>query len=182
MAEPDRLVINCWLPDGQTFGQFAVLFLLTGGLLLLAATELWGSHWLLLGLAGGATLLLTYWYCYCRLVVTPQTVEVVASGFWKKKYACPLEQAMLLVAGAGSRWLLGEAATASDCRKAALCFEIEDDWDTGIPYVNIMTYGEQLFTSFPVSQFAEISQALTTMESRRRLPATAETTSTAPHA
>jgi hypothetical protein len=163
MSVHNSITINCWVPDGQSI---AIGLLLAGiplgglGAMFFETTRLF-SPATQVGIVG-SFLLLGYWCTYCRVRITPWEVRVLGSGVWKGRYCCPLEEAAI-----GTYWVLPELAAQANYYSAALSFSPEEDWDTGTPYLEIQWYGEDVFNSFRVKQFAEISSALETMKNRR---------------
>lgn len=160
MATTDSITIHCWLPDVQSIalgiGAGGAVF----GTVLLETVR--GLSWLtnLEVLAG--LLFLGFCLTYCRVTVTPWEVRVLGSGAWKGHYSCPLAEAAVW-----GYWVLPEQAAAASYYSPALDFSLEEDWDSGTPYVDVLFYGEQQFNCFRPKHFHEINAALETMKSRR---------------
>lgn len=173
MPAQDRITVHCWLPNlnliALGIGAGAAL---VGTLL---APLLLSASWCTLaeGLAG--VVLLTWGLAYCRVTVTPWEVRALGSGLWKSRYRCPLEEAAI-----GHFWLLPELAARAAYYSPCLDFSSAEDWDTGVKYVEIEFYGEQVLNCFRYRQLPALLHALRTMADRR---AALETlTDATPHA
>jgi|GEM_PF-2711082 len=160
MATTDSITIHCWLPDVQSIalgiGAGGAVF----GTFMLEMVR--GLSWLTNLEVLGGLLFLGFCLTYCRVTVTPWEVRVLGSGIWKGRHSCPLAEAAVW-----GHWVLPEQAAAASYYSPALDFALEEDWDSGTPYVDVLFYGEQQFNCFRPKHFHEINAALETMKSRR---------------
>ncbi len=156
----NSITIHCWLPDVQSLA----LGLMTGGALLgsVMAEVVRALSWRTNLEVLGGLLFLGFCLTYCRVTVTPWEVRVLGSGLWKGRYSCPLAEAAVW-----GYWVLPEQAAAANYYSPALNFSLEEDWDSGTPYVDVLFYDEQLFNCFRTKHFHEIRAALEVMKSRR---------------
>lgn len=161
MSAKDSITVHGRLPNLNVLalgiGGGAVLI---GAILApLLVEAAWGT---LAGVVAGGALLL-FALSYCRVTVTPWEVRVLGSGIWKGRYSCPLAEA-----AAHGSWLLPEWAAQAAYYSPCLNFSSEEDWDTGVEYVEITFYGEQVLNLFRYQQLPEVLAALRAMAARRR--------------
>ena len=173
MITKESMTVHCWLPNLNIIA----LGIGAGGVLIgtLLAPLLSAAYWSLEGavLLGTVLLgvgLLTFALSYCRVQVSPWEVQVLGSGLRKGRYNCLLEEVVL-----GGQWRLdghwglGQPATYADYQNAALSFSLEEDWDTGTPYLRIQHRGEEVLNLFRAEHYAEIQDAFAIVRARRHL-------------
>lgn len=160
MSTRDSITVHCWRPNlniiALGIGAGASLI----GLLL--APVLLDASWAARVEVIGGIVFFTLALAYCRVTVTPWEVQVLGSGIWKGRYKCPLEEAAI-----GRSWVLPELATKATYYSPCLDFSSAEDWDTGVEYVEIEFYGEQVLNCFRHQELPAILHALLTMAARR---------------
>lgn len=160
MTTSQSITVHCWLPELNGIalgisGAGAFIGSLLGPLL-------FSTSWGLLVKVLLGFVLLTFTLAYCRVTVTPYEVRVLGSGIWKSRHRCPLEEAAIY-----GHWLLPELAAHANYYSPCLDFSVEDDWDTGIEFVEITFYNEQVLNCFRYRQLPKILNALRTMAEHR---------------
>ncbi|RSK23970.1 hypothetical protein [Hymenobacter metallilatus] len=105
---------------------------------------------------------LVYGLAYCHITVTPWVIQVRGSGFLKPYYSIPIEEVMI-----HGRWATGEQALVTQQEQAGLYIGIDEDWDTGVPYLELQFYGEDIPNCFRANDYARVKEAIALMLAQR---------------